>query len=114
MPYINVNTAPLLKENEKGQLKAKMGELITLISGKTEAVTMVSINDGCSLYMGGKALDKGAFIEIRLLGAAKMQEKEALTEAIFKAMKSMFGMPESDIYITIQEFDSWGFGGKLI
>lgn len=114
MPYINVNAAPALKENEKEQLKAKIGELITLIPGKSEAVTMVSVNDGCSLYLGGRALDKGAFIEIRLLGAAKRQDKEALTEAIFKAMKSMFGMPESDIYITIQEFDSWGFGGRLI
>jgi phenylpyruvate tautomerase PptA (4-oxalocrotonate tautomerase family) len=113
MPYVNVNAAPKLKESEKEQLKAKMGELITLIPGKTEAVTMVSINDGCSLYLGGKALDKGAFIEIRLLGAAKTQEKQALTEAIFKAMKSMFGMQENEIYLNIIEFDSWGTGGKL-
>jgi phenylpyruvate tautomerase PptA (4-oxalocrotonate tautomerase family) len=114
MPYININAAPTLKENEKEQMKAKMGELIALIPGKSEAVTMVGVNDGCSLYLGGKALKKGAFIEIRLLGTAKKQDKEALTEAVFKAMKSMFGMPESDIYITIQEFDNWGFRGKLI
>ncbi len=114
MPYINVNAAPILKENEKEQLKAKMGELITLIPGKSEAVTMVGVNDGCSLFLGGRALEKGAFIEIKLLGAAKKQDKEALTEAIFKGMKSMFDMPESDVYITIQEFENWGFGGRLI
>lgn len=114
MPYISVNTAHVLMENDKEQLKAKMGELITLIPGKTESVTMVNIVDGCYLHLGGKALENGAFIEIRLLGAAEQSDKEALTEAVFKAMKSLFGTPESNIYLNIIEFDSWGFQGKLI
>lgn len=59
MPYIDVNVTPIMKQNEKEQLKAKMGELITLIPGKSEAVTMVSVSDECSLYLGGRALIRG-------------------------------------------------------
>lgn len=113
MPYINVNVTPLLGEQQKEQIKSKMGEAVTLIPGKTEAVTMVGINDGCALYLGGRALHNGAFIEIRLLGEAERPHKEALTEAIFSAMADTLGMDGSDVYINVLEMESWGHNGRL-
>jgi phenylpyruvate tautomerase PptA (4-oxalocrotonate tautomerase family) len=114
MPYVNVNVSAKLGASEKEQLKAKMGEVISLIPGKTEAVTMVSIADGCALYLGGKPLDKGAFIETRIYGTAEKADKEKYIKAVFAAMKDALGYPADGIYINILEFDSWGAGGGMI
>ncbi len=114
MPYISVNASAKLGDRQKEQLKSKMGETITNIPGKTEAVTMVAVADSCALYLGGRALDNGAFIEIRLLGQAEAADKEALVKAVFDSMKEGFSMKESDIYINILELENWGTGGRFI
>lgn len=114
MPYISVNMSKKLNPQQKEQIKSKMGEIITLIPGKTESVTMVDISCGHSLYMGGKVLPSGAFVEIRLLGKAELKYKEKLTEAVFKSLKELADAPEKDVYVNIIEFENWGFGGKLI
>lgn len=113
MPYISVNVSAKLNEGEKEQLKAKMGETIAVIPGKTEAVTMVNITDGCALYLGGRSLEKGAFIETRVFGKAERAYKESYVEAVFAAMKDVLGCPAEDIYINILEFDTWGSKGRL-
>ncbi len=114
MPYISVNVAARLEQPQKEHIKKSMGETITVIPGKTEAVTMVRIDDDCSLYLAGRELENGAFIEIRLLGEADRADKEALTKAVYKAMADILAMPESDIYINFIEMDCWGAGGRLI
>lgn len=114
MPYISVNLSKEIDGKQKEQIKASMGEIITLIPGKSEAVTMVDISGGHCLYMGGKALENGAFVEIRLLGKAEKKYKEAVTEAVFKALKDITGSPEKEVYVNVCEYENWGFGGKLI
>lgn len=114
MPYISVSVSSQLKTAEKEQLKAKMGEAIAQIPGKTEAVTMVNIADSCALYMGGKPLEKGAFIETRIFGTAGRAHKEKYIKAVFAAMSDVLGYPAEDIYINILESDSWGAGGGMI
>ena len=114
MPYISIDTTKELKAQQKDQLKGKMGEVICLIPGKTEAVTMVDISDGHAIYMGGKALENGAFVEVRLLGKAEKSSKEALTKAIFDALERILETPKDDVYLNIMEFDCWGLGGRLV
>jgi|AGTN01.2.fsa_nt_gi Macrophage migration inhibitory factor (MIF). len=114
MPYINVSVSRTLQPQQKEQIKARMGKLISLIPGKSESVTMVRIADGCALYMGGSALDNGAFIDIRLLGNATQQSKEALTKAMFQSMGKLLGVEPGDMYTNIIEFENWGYNGRLI
>ncbi len=113
MPYICVSVSKTLEANQKEQLKAELGRLITLVPGKTEEVTMVRIEDGCTLYKAGKALGNGAFIEVRLYGAAPQRDKEKFTEAVFQSMEKLLGTQPGDIYLNIFEMESWGTKGKL-
>ena len=112
MPFIQVNVSQALKDPQKEQLKAKLGELITLIPGKTEAVTMVDIADKRTIYKDGKPID-GGFIEVRLFGPAEQASKEAMTEAVFAAMEQLLGIKPQDLYLNIFEMNSWCTGGKL-
>ena len=112
MPFIQVNVSQTLKEAQKERIKAKLGEVISLIPGKTEAVTMVDIADSRTIYMNGKPIN-GGFIEVRLYGAAERASKEALTEAVFAAMEQLLGVRPQDLYVNIFELNSWGTGGRL-
>ena len=114
MPYINVSVSKTLDESQKEQVKAELGRLITLIPGKSEDVTMVRVEGGCTLYKGGKALDNGAFVDIRLYGAASQQSKEKFTQAVFQSFEKLMGSQPEDIYLNIFEMNSLGAGGKLI
>jgi phenylpyruvate tautomerase PptA (4-oxalocrotonate tautomerase family) len=114
MPYISIGTSKELKDRQKEQIKAKMGEAICLIPGKSEAVTMVDISDGRAIYLGGKALDNGAFVEVRLLGKAESKNKEALACAIFGALEETLGTQKDAVYINILEMDCWGLGGRWV
>lgn len=112
MPYIQVNVSQTLEEVQKEQLKARLGEVITLIPGKTEAVTMVDIADGRAIYLDGKPID-GGFIEVRLYGAADQASKEAMTAAVFSSMEQLLGIKPQNLYLNIFEMNSWGVGGQL-
>ena len=113
MPYICVSVSKTLEASEKDQIKSELGSLITLVPGKTEEVTMVRIEDGCTLYKGGEALCNGAFIEVRLYGAAPRSDKEKFTEAVFLSLEKLLGTQACDIYLNIFEMESWGTKGKL-
>ncbi len=112
MPFIQVNVSQALEDTKKDQLKAKLGELITLIPGKTEAVTMVDIADKRTIYKDGKPIN-GGFIEVRLYGPAEQASKEAMTEAMFSAMEQLLGVKPQDLYLNIFEMNSWGTNGRL-
>lgn len=112
MPFIQVNVSQTLKDTQKEQLKARLGEVITLIPGKTEAVTMIDIADSRAIYKDGKPID-GGFIEVRLYGAAQQSSKEAMTEAVFAAMEELLGIKPQNLYLNIFEMSSWGTGGRL-
>lgn len=114
MPYICISVSKTLENQQKEQIKAELGQMITLIPGKTEEVTMVRIEDSCMLYKAGKALSNGAFIEVRLYGPAPQPDKEKFTTAVFQAFEKLLGIQPSDIYLNIFEMESWGTKGKLI
>jgi phenylpyruvate tautomerase PptA (4-oxalocrotonate tautomerase family) len=113
MPYIQVSLSHTLNPEQKEAVKAELGSLITLIPGKTEAVTMVRIEDGCALYKGGKALNNGAFVEVRLYGKSPAQSEERFTEAVFEMLGKQLGIEPGDVYLNILEMERWGTRGHL-
>jgi phenylpyruvate tautomerase PptA (4-oxalocrotonate tautomerase family) len=112
MPFIQVNVSQKLEVQQKEHITAMLGKLITLIPGKTEAVTMIDLADDRSIYKGGKPVE-GGFIEVRLYGAAEQASKEALTAAIFTAMEQLLDIQPQNLYINVLEMNSWGSNGRL-
>ena len=114
MPYIHISVSRALEESKKGQIKTEIGRLITIIPGKSEDVTMVHIEGGCTLYKGGQALKNGAFVDIRLLGEAPEQSKADLTKAFFQSFEKLLGITADDMYTNITEMPSWGYRGNMV
>lgn len=68
MPMIKVETTVSLSEEKRNVLKAEIGKAISIL-GKPESYLMINLVDQQDLYFGGNKLDKGAFVEVTVLGS---------------------------------------------
>ena len=114
MPFIEVKTSVHLTEELKNDLKTGLGQVITLIPGKTEAVTMVGLIGDYDLYFGGVDVDKGAYVEVKMYKSATTEAKAAVNKGICDLLKSTLSVEADNVYMTFFEQAEWGFKGKLI
>lgn len=111
MPFINVSTSATMTDEQKIQLKSRIGASISILATKTEARLMVKIEDACDMYFGGVAKDKIAFVEVRLFRESDFEEKKKFTEEVFKALNEILAIDSDDIFLSITEHFEWGAGG---
>lgn len=114
MPFIEVKTSVHLTQDKKTELKSGLGQVITLIPGKTEAVTMIGLLGDYDLYFGGEQVDKGAYVEVKMYKSASTEAKAAVNKGICDLLKSSLSISSDFIYITFFEQAEWGTKGKLI
>lgn len=111
MPFINAKVSLTLEEKQKEALKIAFGQIITTIPGKSEDYLMVGIEDNYDLYMAGSKLDKGAFIEIKLFGAAEKEDLEKVTDKVCESLDKLLAIPGKYVYVTYQSINDWGWNG---
>ena len=113
MPYIDVNITKKLTDPEKDGLKATLGNLISIIPGKHEAVLMIGIDDGKTIYFAGKREPLAAFLEIKLFKEAAIEAKSEFTAKVFDFLERDYGIARENVFQTFSEHDSWGAKGQL-
>lgn len=113
MPFIGVNTTMTLSKNQKDEIKERLGKIITLIPGKTEAVLMIDISEGHSMYFSGKELKNCAFIDVRCYKSAPFERNKEFTEKVYEVMEEVTGIKPEEMYISISELPIWGTKGSL-
>jgi hypothetical protein len=113
MPYIDVNVSLKFSDQEKDTLKAKLGELISMIPGKTEDVLMVGINDGYTLYFSGQKKEKIAYVNVKLYKQSEFEHKAAFTRKVFEFFENEYGITGDNLFMNFCEYDSWAFRGDL-
>lgn len=111
MPFIDSKVTVKLTKEKKDLLKAKLGEIITNIPGKSENYLMVGFQDEYSLYFRGKELQYGAFVEVKIFGKAEKSDLEKVTKGICDLYKKELNIPGDAIYVKYEEVDNWGFNG---
>ena len=113
MPYMNITLSKKLTDQQKDLLKAKLGEYITIIPGKTEKVLMVHIQDDATLYFSGQKSDHIAFINVKLFKKANLDDKKAFTKKIFELFEQSFQIPPDHLFMNFDEYENWAFNGNL-
>lgn len=113
MPYINSKVTVKLSEENKENLKAKMGQIISDLPGKSEEWLMVSFNDGETIYFRGNKMDKAAFVDVRMFGKADRQHKNKVAQMLCSLLESEADIPQENIYVTFSEIEDWGWNGEL-
>ena len=111
MPFIDLRTTLPVPADRRESLKAAFGQAITTLH-KTETYLMVSIQDRCDLWLGGRKLDQGAYVAVSLFGSAAPADYEAMTGEICRILAEQLGIPGKNVYVTYRPVSDWGWNGS--
>ena len=112
MPFINSKVTVKMSEEKKEAVKAKLGEIISLIPGKSENWLMVGFEDSSDLNFQGNRDAESAFVNVSLFGSASPSVYDSLTGAICEIFESELSIPKNRIYIKYDETRNWGWNGS--
>ena len=110
MPFIDVKTNAKLDADKEREIKSRLGEVVSILPGKSENWLMVNIEDCSKLYFRGRADTVNAMVEIKLFGSADADAYEKMTEAVCGIMKNAAGADE--VYVKYEEVRYWGYNGS--
>lgn len=111
MPFIDSKITVAVSQEKKDILKAEFGKAMSII-GKPESFLMVGFEDNYDLYMGGKKLEKGAYVAVSLFGNAAPSAYEEMTSVICKLFENELGIPGNSVYVTYHGVNDWGWNGR--
>lgn len=112
MPYIRTTVSKELTAQNKENLKAKLGEAIALIPGKSEAWLMLAFDDNISMYFKGDCSQDYAYLEVNLFGTTSDAAYDRLTAALSEIVNEELGIDRANIYIKYEEAEHWGWNGS--
>ena len=113
MPCIHARLRINAAEQPKNDLQKKLSDLVSTAFSKPQAYIMSEIVSGCSLYMNGKSLEKGAYISISLLGNASKPACSELTKSICDVLSHDFNIDGASVYVTYNPTNLWGWNGMM-
>ncbi len=111
MPFIDSKITVPVTSELKEELKSELGKLITTL-GKSETYLMVGIEDAYDLWLGGKKLEKGAYVSVSLYGNAPSESYDKLTGQICDLFANKLGIPGDAVYVTYHPVNDWGWNGR--
>lgn len=112
MPFINSKVSVAMSKEKKDAVKAKLGEAISLIPGKSENWLMVGFEDSYDLYFQGNQDGETAFVEVKVFGSASPDVFSKMTGAICDIYQEELGIPQNRIYVKYEEVENWGWNGS--
>ena len=110
MPFIDSRITVKVTDGKKEEIKTELGKLITTLN-KSENYLMVGITDSCDLWLGGKKLEKGAYVAVSLYGNAPKESYDRLTGQICDLLSRKLDIPGNAIYVTYHPVSDWGWNG---
>ena len=111
MPFIDSKITGPVTPAQKEEIKAELGKMITTLN-KTETYLMVGIEDSYDLWLGGRKLDRGAYVAVSLYGSAAPEAYDRLTGQICRLLSEKLGIPGDAVYVTYHPVSDWGWNGQ--
>ncbi|MBR1680765.1 hypothetical protein IJ707_03130 [bacterium] len=113
MPFIETKISLKLNENQKENLQNQLTEAVASAFGKPKSFVMAGLEDGQDLYMGGKKLENGAYLSIKLLGNTTKPVCNQLTIAFCQILLNELGTSGQNVYVSYHPVDLWGWNGQM-
>lgn len=111
MPFIDSKITLPVAPEQKETIKSELGKAIAIVN-KPESFLMVGFEDNYDLYMGGKKLDKGAYVSVSLFGNASSDAYNKMTAEICRIYEKELGIPGNAVYVTYHGVNDWGWNGQ--
>ncbi len=111
MPMISTKTNVTISPEQEIELKSKLGEAISILSGKSERWLMLSFEDKCRLYFQGENSEALAYVEVKVFGRIDYSQSNKLSAKICEIFGEVLNINASNVYIKYEEVDMWGWNG---
>ena len=111
MPFIDAKITGPVSQEKRNVLKSELGKAISDLR-KTESYLMIGFEDNYDLYLGGKQLDKGAYVSVSLFGNAPSECYNKMTGSICRIFEKELGIPGNAVYVTYHGVNDWGWNGQ--
>ncbi len=111
MPFIDSKVTVPVTAEKKEAIKTKLGRAVSCLH-KGETYLMVGIQENYDLWLGGKKLERGAYVEVSLFGKASSSDYERMTGEICKILSEELSIPGSAVYVTYHGLSDWGWNGS--
>lgn len=110
MPMIEAKVTMQLPQEKRDVLKTEFGKAISII-GKPESYLMINLADSQDLYFGGKKVEKGAYIEVKILGNVDGGAGDKMTSRLCEILQNELGIPGNAVYVSYWGTPNWGWNG---
>ncbi len=112
MPCIQIKTNVKTDKEKADKIKASLGKIISYLPNKSEDWLMVSIQDDCQMYFGGKGEKPLAMVEVKILGnAIDKKGAQHMTEDMTAVLGDNLGIAPDGMYIKYEASPDWGWNG---
>ncbi len=112
MPCIQTKVNVKLSQETERSIKAKLGEAVALIPGKSENWLMLTFEDQCRIWFRGEDSAPAAFVEVKIYGKAPGTVYDKLTARITEILDEELGIAADHIYVKYEEVAHWGWNGS--
>ena len=112
MPFIDSKVSVKVTEEQRKELKARLGQAIALIPGKSESWLMLDLEDEQNMYFRGDDSQPVAFICVNIYGSANQAAFSKMTAELTKIYGEMFGIAADHMYIKYAASMDWGWNGS--
>lgn len=113
MPMVDSRISVKLDESQDALVHEALTQAAASALGKPAMYVMVQVQDGASLWMGGKKLEQGAYIHVRSFGSISRNAAESFAAKATEFLASKLGLDPAGIYISFEGISLWGWQGSL-
>ena len=112
MPFIDSKISVKATDEQKKELKERLGQAIAIIPGKSESWLMVNLEDDCKMYFRGDDSQPVAFICVNIYGSDNPSAFGKMTAELTKIYGDLFGVAPDHMYVKYAASMEWGWNGS--
>ena len=113
MPMVDARLSVKLDKDQDAMVHEALTQAAASALGKPAMYVMVQVQDDASLFMGGRKLEKGAYIHVRSFGSISRSAAESFTSNATEFLSSKLGLDPAGIYVSFEGISLWGWQGSL-
>ena len=112
MPFVDLRITDTLTDDQKETIKAELGQAVSAF-GKGESFLMVGIACDYDLWLGGRKLDRGAYVQLSLVGDTPAAGCKAFSASLADILARVAEIPADQVYVTFHPLPGsrWGWNG---
>ena len=114
MPFIISRVNCPIRPEQEQELKAWLGQAISLVPGKSEDYLLLGFEDNCRLWLRGQNDQPVAYVEANIFGNEGHRGYEAFTAEVTRMFHHVLNIPPENVYISFTDIPAWSVQGMYI